>query len=124
MNCRLACAIALSCGVSAIPAAAQRLPFERAFDVSGPVDLDVSTVRGKIAVTAGDGSHVVVRGTVTVRTGFDVPGDALAIAQRLAKTPPIDRDGDTIRLRPPGDPRDQRAVTIAYEVRMPPPSWT
>jgi DUF4097 and DUF4098 domain-containing protein YvlB len=57
-----------------------------------------------------------------VRVGFDVPGDALSIAQRLAKAPPIDREGNTIRLRPPGDPRDQRAVTIAYEVRMPPAS--
>ena len=46
-----ALAVALAC----VPAAAQaqRFPFERAFELSGPAVLDVSTGRGKIDVTAG-----------------------------------------------------------------------
>jgi hypothetical protein len=115
--------VALTVSIAGVlPAAAQRLTFERTFDVVGPASLDVSTIRGKIDVVAGEGNRVVVSGTVTVRVGLAVPGDALAIAQRIAKTPPVDRDRDTIRLRPPADARDQRAVTVAYQVRIPPTS--
>jgi hypothetical protein len=103
----------------AAPATAQRLPFERTFDVGGPAALDASTVRGTIEVLGTEGDRVVVSGTVTVRIGVMAPADALQIAERLAKTPPVERDGSTIRLRPPADPRDQRAVTVAYQVRVP-----
>lgn len=108
--------------VHAVPAAAQRLSFERTFDVAGPVTLDVSTIRGRIDVLAGEGNRVVVSGTVTVRIGLTAPADALAIAQRIATSPPIEQDQDTIRLRPPADAGDQRAVTVAYQVRVPPAS--
>lgn len=122
MNCRLACWIVLLCGVPAVPATAQRLPFERSFDVSGPVDLDVSTMRGKIDVVAGEGGRVVVSGTVTVRVGFDVPANALELAQQVAKAPPIQRSGNSVRLSPPSEGPAQRAVTVAYQVRVPPAS--
>lgn len=101
------------------PAAAQRLPFERAFDVSGPVSLDVSTIRGKIDVLSGGDGRVVVTGTVTVRVGLMLPADALEIARRIAASPPIEHDGTTVRLRPPSEAAAQRAVTVAYQVRVP-----
>lgn len=55
---------------SAMSASAQRLPFERSFDVKGPTILDVSTERGKIDVTVGEQDHIVVSGTVTIRIGL------------------------------------------------------
>ena len=51
--------IAFSVGIAS-PALAQRFPFERSFDVSGPSALDVSTIRGKIDVTVGEPGRVVV----------------------------------------------------------------
>lgn len=105
--------------VYAWPAAAQRLPFERSFDVSGPVSLDVSTIRGKIEVLPGDAGRVVVSGTVTVRVGLMLPADALEIAKRIAKSPPVERDGGMLRLSPPAEASEQRAVTVAYQVRVP-----
>ena len=108
--------------VSALPAAGQRLPFERSFEVSGPVDLDVSTMRGKIDVVAGEPGHVVVSGTVTVRVAWDVPANAIELAEKVAKAPPIEQSGNTIRMGPPADSATQRAVTIAYQVRVPPQS--
>ncbi len=61
---------------AAAPVAAQRVPFERAFDVSGVAILDVSTDRGRITVSAGEPGRVQVSGEVTVAVGWDVPSNA------------------------------------------------
>jgi len=111
--------IAFSVG-SASPALAQRFPFERSFDVTGPSTLDVSTIRGKIEVTTGEPGRIVVVGTVTVRVDWNVPANAADLARKVADTPPIQREGQTIRLRPPSDAAERRAVTVSYQVRVPP----
>ena len=111
--------IAFSVG-SASPALAQRFPFERSFDVTGPSALDVSTIRGKIEVTAGEPGRIVVVGTATVRVDWNVPANAADLARKVADNPPIQRDGQTVRLRPPSEPAEQRAVTVSYQVRVPP----
>lgn len=104
----------------AAPALAQRLPFERSFEISEPAVLDVSTVRGKIDVIAGERGRVVVGGDVTVRVSWDVPANALELAQKIAANPPISREGNTLRLRAPADAVERRAVTVSYEIRVPP----
>jgi hypothetical protein len=101
------------------PAAAQRLPFEKTFDAAGVSTLDVSTIRGKINIVSGEAGRVVVGGAVTIRIGIDVPENPLEIAQKIAANPPIERVGDTVRLRPPADARERRAVTVSYDVRVP-----
>jgi len=108
------------CAGSASPALAQRFPFERSFDVSGPSVLDVSTIRGKIDVTVGEPGRVVVAGTATVRVDWNVPANAPDLARNVADNPPIQREGQTLRLRPPSDAAAQRAVTVSYQVRVPP----
>jgi DUF4097 and DUF4098 domain-containing protein YvlB len=105
---------------SASPALAQRLPFEQRFEVNDPAVLDVSTIRGKIDVAVGEPGHVVVAGTVTIRVGWDVPANATALARNVADRPPIERVGNTFRLRPPSDAAERRAATISYQVRVPP----
>ena len=101
------------------PAMAQRQPFERAIDVSGQSALDVSTIRGKIDVRGGAPGKIVVSGLVTIRVGWDVPSDAVEIMRRVAEHPPIEIDGNTVRLRPPSDDVARRAVTVSYEVQVP-----
>ena len=100
-------------------ASAQRFTFEQTFDIKGPVTIDVTTIRGKIDVVAGPYDRVVVSGAVTVRVAWDSPQNAIEIAQRLAKAPPISRDASTVRLRPPAEDVERRAVTINYHVRVP-----
>ena len=111
--------VALSVG-SASPVLAQRFEFERSFDVTGPSALDVSTIRGKIEVTAGEPGRIVIMGTATVRVDWNVPANAAELARHVADTPPIQREGRTVKLRPPSDPAEQRAVTVSYRVRVPP----
>jgi hypothetical protein len=107
------------CLAGAAPASAQRFPFEQTIAVDQPVILDAETVRGKIDVVAGEPGRVVIAGTVTVRVGWDVPLNAEALAKQVASAPPIVRSGNTIRLGIPTDPAALRAVTIAYQVRVP-----
>ena len=84
--------------------------------------LDVSTIRGKVAVRADDGRQIRIDGTVTVRAGvggLTVPANALELAQRVADHPRIDVADNVVRLRPPLDADELRAVTVSYEVRVP-----
>jgi hypothetical protein len=105
--------------LSAAPAHAQRVRFERTFDVGRTPTLDVSTIRGSIDVIAGDDGHVVVSGEVAVRIGWDVPADAAEIARAVASAPPVQQTGDVVRAHPPDDGRARRAVTVSYRVRVP-----
>jgi len=103
----------------ATPAAAQRMPFERTYQVGASAVLDVSTERGRIEVTGGETDRVTVTGTATVRIGWNVPANAVDIARRVAANPPVEQDGSTQRLRPPSTDEERRAVTIAYRVTVP-----
>ncbi|MCH7749129.1 MAG: DUF4097 family beta strand repeat protein [Acidobacteria bacterium] len=99
--------------------AAQTFTFERSFPATASTQLDVTTERGKITVRAGATAEVVVVGRVTVRFGWNVPADAVALARSTATQPPLEHTGDTVRLQIPSDGRIRRAVTIAYEVQVP-----
>jgi hypothetical protein len=120
MNIQSFVVVALSAPWLASPAFAQRVTFDRTFDVGAAPTLDVSTDRGKIAVTAGQSGRIVVHGTLTVRVGLDVPADAVAIAERTSADPPVTHSGDILRLGTPTDGHVRRAVTVSYVVEVPP----
>lgn len=103
----------------ATPALAQRFTFDRTLAAEAGSVLDVSTLRGRIAIWAGDADHIVVRGTVTVRVGPNVPANAPVLAKQVADQPSIEQAGGTVRLRPPTDAVTLRAVTVSYEIRVP-----
>jgi len=105
----------------AAPAAAQRFTFDRSFDAGAGSTLDVTTERGKIDITTGDENHIVIKGTVTVRVGVSVPANALTLARQLADKPTtMEQSGNTVRVRPPQEAEISRAVTVSYEIRVPP----
>ncbi len=103
-------------------AAAQTYDFERAFPAGTVVRLDVATHRGHIVVTASDDGQIVVSGRVTVRSGFNMPLNGGQIAEGVSAHPPIQTRGTTLELRPPSDPLADRAVTVDYNVKVPPPT--
>ena len=100
--------------------AAQRFPFERSYDVGSSPVIDVSTSRGKINVRVGEAGRVAITGAATVRPGVIVPVNAVDLARRVAEKPPIEQSGDRLRLRSPSDPTENRAMTVNYDVRVPP----
>lgn len=101
------------------PVLAQRFSFERSFAASDVSAVDISTVRGRIDVNASDTDRVVVSGTVTVRVGWDVPVDAIALARKVADAPPIQQMDRTLTLSSPAGEAERRAVTVSYDVRVP-----
>jgi hypothetical protein len=111
-------AVVLLITLSATPTFAQRFTFERTFDTAGTATLDIKTERGEVRVVGTDADALVVRGTVTVKVGWDVPANAVELAQRVAAVPPIDREADAIRLREAG-PDERRAVVVSYDVQLP-----
>lgn len=80
------------------------------------MSLDVSTIRGAIDISVGTPGRIIVAGTVTVRFGWDVPANAGDVVRKVADDPPIERDGNTIQLRPPSDAAERRAVKVNYQV--------
>jgi hypothetical protein len=116
---RLAVAVVV---FAATPATAQQFRFERAVPVTSGAALDVTTVRGKVSVRAGDGREIRIDGIVTVRAGvggINIPGNAIELAKRVADRPRIDVANNLVRLRPPVDAAELRAVTVSYEIRVP-----
>ena len=101
------------------PVGAQTFTFTRSFPATASTRLDVTTERGKITVRAGATAEVIVVGRVSVRVGWRVPADAVALARSTANQPPLAHTGDTVRLQIPSDDRTRRTVTIACEVQVP-----
>jgi DUF4097 and DUF4098 domain-containing protein YvlB len=114
-------ALVIAMLAAAIPAAAQRFPFDRVIDVTPGATLDITTVRGKVFIDGDDATQIRIEGTVTVRpsAGFRTTGNPLDIARRVADKPRIEVAGNVVRLRPPSAPEEQVAVTVSYEIRVP-----
>jgi DUF4097 and DUF4098 domain-containing protein YvlB len=110
--------VALLC-FSAIPAWAQRVRFDRTFDVGVSPTLDVSTIRGSIEVAAGTDGRIVVSGEAVVRLGWNVPADAADVARAVADQPPVQHVDGGVRAHPPDDAHARDAVTVNYRVRVP-----
>ena len=103
------------------PVSAQRLPFDRTIDVMPGATLDIATLRGKVYVNSHERRQIKIEGTVTVRpaAGLRSSANPLDIARGVADRPRIEVEGNTVRLRPPVDLDERRAVTVSYEVWVP-----
>src|SRR5262245_24545045 len=119
MRALVVVAAVVACLSGAGPAFAQQFVFDNFFDATGVANVDIATIRGTISVVAGEADRVRVVATVRVHVDRNTPANASDLAQQVAKAPPIERDGATIRLRPPTDSAQSRAVTVSYEVRVP-----
>jgi DUF4097 and DUF4098 domain-containing protein YvlB len=95
--------------------------FVRTLNVSGGVNLDVSTGSGSIDIRRGSGNTVEVRGRI--RAGTDrsrSDRDAQDVVRELESNPPIEQSGSTIRIGRDRNNNEQRNVSISYEIVVPP----
>ncbi|PYY10508.1 MAG: hypothetical protein DMG61_21595 [Acidobacteria bacterium] len=94
--------------------------FERTLKVSGHVDLDVQSGSGDIAVHPGDSNSVVVQGHIKAGNSWFNSGGLSAEerVRRLEQNPPIDQNGNSIRI---GHIQDEalRNVSISYDITVP-----
>jgi DUF4097 and DUF4098 domain-containing protein YvlB len=90
--------------------------FDRTLSVSGSVSLDVTTGSGDINVKTGGTNQVVIHGTVHANNW--VFGDSDAV-QKVQSNPPIEQNGNSVRIgyNLPDDVK--RHVSIDYEITVP-----
>ena len=93
--------------------------FDKTLSVSGSVNLDLTTGSGDVTVRTGSSNQVIIHGRV--RSGNDWWGGGSESAVRSVESnPPIEQNGNTIRIGYNLPEDVKRHVSISYEVTVPP----
>ena len=99
----------------AIPALASvQGTFQRSFQVSGPVDLDVLTRSGDVTVHNGPAGSVSISGKIYVSDRW-FGGDHRADVAEIEKNPPIQQSGNNIKI----DYLNFHNISIDYDITVP-----
>jgi hypothetical protein len=94
--------------------------FDRVLNVSGMVNLDVSTGSGSIDIRRGIGNRVEIRGRIRASDSWRRSSrDTEDIVRRLEANPPIEQIGSTVRVGRILDRDAQQNVSISYEIMVP-----
>jgi DUF4097 and DUF4098 domain-containing protein YvlB len=88
--------------------------FDRSFQVSGPVDLEVLTKSGDITVRNGTPGTVSIHAKIQCGNSW-FGGDHKAEVQELQNNPPIRQTGNSVRI----DYVNMNNISIDYEISVP-----
>jgi hypothetical protein len=91
--------------------------FYRSLQVSGPVTLDVDSGAGGITVHVGNDRTVNVTARIRARSSFGMSAETKL--QKLRNNPPIEQQGDRIRIGRIEEPELRRNVSINYDLYVP-----
>lgn len=89
--------------------------FDRSFQVSGNVDLEVLTRSGDITVRNGSAGTVSIHAKIHAGTSLLFGSDHKAEVQQLQTNPPIRQNGNSIRI----DYVNLNNISIDYEITVP-----
>ncbi len=104
----------------ALPAAAQgRGSFERTLKVTGPVDLSVYAGSGRIQVEPGAAGSVHVAAQIRAGNEWFSTGDVEARIRKIEQNPPVEQQGNTIRIGQFADKDLARNISISYDITVP-----
>lgn len=111
----------LGLGMSALPlSAAPTGHFERTLQVSGPVDLDITSGSGNITVHTGGSGSVSVSAKIHASNSWLFgSADVEDRIRRIEKNPPVEQQGNTIRIGRIEDHELQRNISIDYDLTVP-----
>ena len=109
--------VVLVCLQSLPAAASAEGSFQRTLQVSGPVSIDLSTGSGGVTVRTGGPGQVQVTGHIKVTNWFG--GDAEQRVKRIEENPPIQQNGNDIRIGHVSDEELLHNVSISYELIVP-----
>ena len=90
--------------------------FDRTLSVSGVVNLDLTTGSGDITIKAGGANQVVVHGTIHSSNWFS---NAETAVHQLESNPPIQQNGNSIRIGYDLPEDVKRHISISYEITVP-----
>src|SRR3989338_3794861 len=94
--------------------------FERTLQVTGPVELDVTTGSGNITVSPGEPGRVLVRGFI--HASRDWLGGGRSPEEKVQApeaNPPLAQTGNVVRIGYIEDRELRRNVSISYELVVP-----
>lgn len=92
--------------------------FDKTLTVSGPVDLEVQTGSGSIAVHAGGSGKVEIHARIRAN-GWHLEGNVEERVHQIEQNPPIEQNGNTIRIGHVEDHDLFRNISISYEITTP-----
>jgi DUF4097 and DUF4098 domain-containing protein YvlB len=108
--------------LAVIPArgAAAEGSFDRTLKVTGPVEVEVTTGSGNIDVRTGAAGGVHVHAIIRASNNRHIDSaDAEQKIRELETHPPIEQDGNVIRIGRIEDPELRRNISINYELEVP-----
>jgi hypothetical protein len=116
-----AASLAVALFALTLPAAAQgpEGAFERTLKVSGAVDLDVGSGSGSIRVEPGAAGSVRVAARIKPGNSWLAGGDVEKRIRQIEQNPPIEQQGNVIRIGRFADDDLSRNISISYEVTAP-----
>lgn len=94
--------------------------FEKTLQVSGPVDLEVTSGSGNITVHQGGAGTVHVSAKIRASNSWLFGGNADDKIRRIEQNPPVEQQGNTIRIGRMEDHELLRNISIDYDVTVPP----
>jgi len=108
----IAVVVLLACSFAA--ASTPQGTFEKTFQVSGPVDLEVQTHSGDIIVRSGSSGSVSIRGKIFVGDHW-LFGNRHTDVSDIEQHPPLRQEGNSIRI----DYVNARDISVDYEIIVP-----
>ena len=103
--------VALTALTASASAVEKKGSFDRVLDVAGAIELEVVSGSGSITIRVGASDEVRVHGEIRSRDDGKV--------RRLEENPPIEQDGNVIRIGFLEDRDLRRGVSISYELDVP-----
>jgi Putative adhesin len=88
--------------------------FERTYQVTGPVELEILTHSGDISVNSGPAGSVVIRGKIHVSHDW-LSGNRQGDVSEIEKNPPIRQTGNSLHI----DYLSFRDISVDYEITAP-----
>ncbi len=110
----LAIALAVLLASTFAAASTPQGTFEKTFQVSGPVDLEVQTHSGDITVRSGPAGTVSIRGRIYVGDRW-LLGNRHTDVSDIEQHPPLRQDGNSIHI----DYVNVRDISVDYEITVP-----
>jgi DUF4097 and DUF4098 domain-containing protein YvlB len=120
LGLRFLAAALLGAAMAALPCLALGAEgsFDRTLHVTGAVELEVTTGSGRIQVRTGDSATVEVHGVIKAHDHWGGPSAEQKVHQ-LEANPPIEQDGNSIRIGHIEDSSLRQNISISYEVVVP-----
>jgi DUF4097 and DUF4098 domain-containing protein YvlB len=95
--------------------------FDRTLKVNGAVDLEIQSGSGNITVHQGDSNSVVIHGHIKAsESWFNSNGmSAEEKVKRIEQNPPVEQNGNSIRIGHIADESLRNNISISYDVTTP-----